>query len=217
MEQGLAHYDRRSHHLHADLFGQDPGVACHAQLAWILWVLGYPEQATRESEAAVVLARELAHPFSLAFARHFRAALHQFQRNHHAAQQGAEELLAFAHEQAFPYWQVMGFMLQGRELARCGKQESGIMQIGQGLTALHTLGTAIARTYWLALLAEATSANGAYEEAATALNEALAAASTHNERHWEAEIYRLQGELALRRAPRKPRRVVRSAPGRKKK
>ncbi len=217
LEQGLAHYDRLSHHLHADLFGQDPGVACHAQLAWILWVLGYPEQATQESEAAVALARELAHPFSLAFALHFRAALHQFQRNNQGAQQGAEELLAFAHEQAFPYWQVMGLMLQGRELALHGKQESGIVQIRQGLTALHTLGTAIARTYWLALLAEATRDSGAYEESAAALSEALAAAATHNERHWEAELYRIQGELALRRVPGEPRRVTRSVMGRKKK
>ncbi|MBI3249570.1 MAG: AAA family ATPase [Deltaproteobacteria bacterium] len=217
MEQGLAHYDRRSHHLHADLFGQDPGVACHAQLAWILWVLGYPEQAEREGQAAVALAQELAHPFSLAFACHFLTALHQFQRDSQATQQGAEELVAFARAQAFPYWQVMGLMLQGRELARHGKQEPGITQIRQGLAALHTVGTAIARTYWLALLVEATSDSGAYEESNAALAEALAAAATHNEHHWEAELYRLQGELTLRRAQGKTRRVTRSAVGRKKK
>ena len=39
--------------------------------------LGYPDQARQRINEALILAQELAHPFSLVFALNFAAALHQ--------------------------------------------------------------------------------------------------------------------------------------------
>ena len=36
--------------------------------AWVLWILGYPDQARKRIGEALNLAQDLSHPFSLAFA-----------------------------------------------------------------------------------------------------------------------------------------------------
>ena len=39
---------------------------CHSFSAWTLWFLGYPDQGLAQSQQAVTLAQQIAHPFSLA-------------------------------------------------------------------------------------------------------------------------------------------------------
>src|SRR5262249_11647725 len=64
LEQAIALYDPQQHHSHAFLYGQDPGITCLIYAAYVLWYLGYPDQALRRSWEAIKLAQELAHPFS---------------------------------------------------------------------------------------------------------------------------------------------------------
>ena len=47
-------------------FGYDPGIYARAMGGWVLWMLGYPEQALRRSQDALTRAREQSHPFTLA-------------------------------------------------------------------------------------------------------------------------------------------------------
>jgi predicted ATPase len=75
-EQGLGHYDGQQYPSRALWFGQDPGVTCHTVLALALWALGYPEQALHRGREGLILARQLGHPFSLAFALSHVAVLH---------------------------------------------------------------------------------------------------------------------------------------------
>ena len=81
LEQGIALYDSQQHHSLAFRYGQDSGVVCRGYVAWDLWLLGYPDQAVQRSNEALARAHEVAHPFSLAFASCFAAALHQFRRD----------------------------------------------------------------------------------------------------------------------------------------
>ena len=55
------------------------------------------------------------------------------------------------------------------------------------------------RPYHLALLAEAYGKTGQVEERLTALAEALTVADKTGERYYEAELYRLKGELTLQK------------------
>ena len=67
LEQAIAYYDPREHRTHAFLYGgHDPCVCCMGYAAQSLWMLGYPEQALQKGREALVLARELGHPASLA-------------------------------------------------------------------------------------------------------------------------------------------------------
>ena len=67
----------------------------------------------------------------------------------------------------------------------------------QGLTALRATGGEVGLPYYLALLAEACRKAGQAEEGLTLLAEALAKRTKRGSRWWEAELYRLQGELLL--------------------
>ncbi len=68
VEQGIALYDPQKHNPHVSGVAQDPGVDCRVYAAIALWFLGYPDQALKRIQEALTLARELAHPYSLAFA-----------------------------------------------------------------------------------------------------------------------------------------------------
>jgi hypothetical protein len=59
-----------------------------------LWSLGYPEQARQRSYAAMTLAEELQHPFSLAFALTWLATVAQFRREVQGTYQWAERVVA---------------------------------------------------------------------------------------------------------------------------
>src|SRR5262249_13154427 len=78
-----------------------------------------------------------------------------------------------------------------------GQREEGMAQMQQGLAAWHATGAAVFRPYGLALLAEAYAQVGRCQEGLTLLAEALALTNDREERRWEAELYRLKGELLL--------------------
>jgi predicted ATPase len=198
LEQSSALYDPRQHHSLAFIYGeQDPGVICQADIAWILWFLGYPDQALQKSYQALTLARELSHPHSLVFALCWAATLRQYRREGQVAQERAEAVMTLSTEQGFPFWLVSGTVLQGWALAQQGQGEEGIAQIRQGLAVYRATGGELGQPYRLALLAEAYGTVGQAEEGLGVLTEALATVDRTGERYYEAELYRLKGELTL--------------------
>ena len=119
-EQGTALYDAQRHHALASLYGYDLGMACLSYAAQALWMLGYPEQAQQHCQEALSLARNLLHPFSVAFGLGHRAVLHQFRREGRAVCESAQELIAFCMDRGFSQWIEMGTILQGWGLAALG-------------------------------------------------------------------------------------------------
>jgi TOMM system kinase/cyclase fusion protein len=211
LAQGIALYDPQQHSAHAFLYGQDPGVACRAYGAATLWWLGYPEQAMQWSDEALALARELAHPFSLGFALFLTAWVPQFRREGPLTQERAEAAIALAAEHGFAVFGAGGAIFRGWALAQRsfepvagqGQGEEGITQMQQGLAAWRTTGAEALRPYYLALLAEAFGREGKVEEGLRRLAEALAVANDTGEHRWDAELYRLKGELLLALSPEK--------------
>ena len=206
--QGIALYDPQQHRSHAVRYGQDPGVVCRAYAGMTLWCLGYPDQALRWSHEALTLARELEQPFSLVYALFFAAMLHQFRREGPLTQERAEAGRALAAEQGFALWVAWGTFFRGWALterspapgAGQGQGEEGIAQMQQGLAAWRATGAETLRPYFLALLAEASTKVGQREAGLTLLAEALAVINDTGECRWEAELYRLKGEVLLARA-----------------
>ena len=112
-------------------------------------------------------------------------------------------------EQGFPYWLGWATLLRGEALATQGRAEEGIPQIRQGIAAYRATGAEALRPYFLALLAEAYGKAGEVEEGLTVLAEALALVDKTGERNYEAELYRLKGELSLQSGVRSPKSDVR--------
>jgi predicted ATPase len=163
----------------------------------ILWLLGYSDQALTSSHEPFTLAQELSHPFSLAYALEFAALLHQLRQEGQVAQERAEAAITLSTEQEFPLWLAIGMILRGGTLAEQGQGTEGMAQMRQGLAVFQTTGIEAGKPYFLALLAKAYGREGQAEEGLSILDEALAGVQKTGERWWEAELYRLKGELAL--------------------
>jgi adenylate cyclase len=201
LERGIALFDREQHRSHAFLYGYDSGVHCLCFLAWVLWYLGYPDQAQKRMDEALTLARELSHPYSLGFALGFAAWLHQLRRESSAAREDAEEEIAVATEQGFPLWAAWGAVVRGWALAEEGHGAEGSEQIRPAIAAWRAMGTELQLPYFLALLAEAHAKAAQTDEGISVLDEALAAVQKAGERQHEAELHRLEGELLLKQEP----------------
>jgi len=197
LEQTIALYNPQQHRSPTSRSGQDPGVLCRAYSAWALGVLGYPDQALARIQEAVTLGRDLSHPHSLVFALYLVASLHQLRRDVPATHEWAEATLALAREQLFPYWLAVGRMTRGWALANRGQGAEGIEEIRQGLAAYQATGAELGRPWFLTLLAEAYGKAGRAEEGLPVVAEALVVAAKTGEGFFEAEQYRLQGELLL--------------------
>jgi predicted ATPase len=197
LEQSLAFYVLQPPR--ARSAAQDPGVVCLCQLAHILFRLGYPDQALKRNQEALALAQELSHAYSLATALSYMAGTYVLRGEWQMAQERAEAALTFAAAQGFPHFRALGTVHGGWALAKRGQREKGITQMRQGMTALAAT-EAVARRSWIVvLLADAYGAVGYIEEGLTVLAEALATVDNTGERYYEAELYRLQGELMLQK------------------
>jgi predicted ATPase/class 3 adenylate cyclase len=199
-EELIALYDPQQHASYASLFVHDPGVIGRCSEVFVLWYLGYPDQASKRIQEALTLARELSHLYSLGMALAWGAAsLHQYRREGQAAQERAEAGITISTEQGFPEVLAIGTILRGWALAEQGQAEEGIAQIRQGLEAERATGAEYQRTFHLSLLAEVCGTAGRVEDGLQALAEALAMVDHTGECVYEAELYRLKGELTLQK------------------
>ena len=196
-DHSLSLYDPQQHRSHAFQYGTDPGMAASSYNALTLWHLGYPDQALEENHKSRTLARDAAHPLSIAFALFVSAWVHYLRQEAVATQTQAEATIRFATEQEFPHWIALSGMMRGWALAVQGDGATGIALLCQSLAKMRALGGNIGDTMHLAMLTEAYCSNGQLEAGQGALTEALALVDENGERAYEAELYRLQGELLL--------------------
>jgi predicted ATPase len=196
-EQMISFYEPQQHHRSlVSLRGSDAGTSALAYDACCLWCLGYPEQALKQSQEALALARELGHPWSLADVPWYAGCmLNEMRRDAQALKDNAEELMRLAHEKV-PVWSGGGTCCRGEALAMLGQVQEGIAQMREGMAA-YPAGMRFYSSGPLYFLAEAQAKAGQPEEGLTTLAEAFAFVEETDERHWEAELYRLRAELLL--------------------
>src|SRR5262249_33689676 len=75
-----------------------PVVGCHVYAAWVLWALGYADQALQQGQAALTRVQRLGHPVSETDVRYMLSILHVFRGEGPAAQQQAAASLRLAAE-----------------------------------------------------------------------------------------------------------------------
>jgi predicted ATPase len=189
LEQGIALYNLQPYRSHGFLNAVHLGVFGLCRLAQILWHLGYPDQALQRSQEALTLARELAHPFSLATALIFAAEIHCRRREGHITYEHAEAALALAREQGFALRVAQATIVRGWALVEQGQGEAGIAQIRQGLAAQRATGSDNRLGGYLDLLAEAYGRVGQIEEGLRVIEGQRGVGS-----------YRFKGELLLMRS-----------------
>ncbi len=201
-EQGRALYDREQHRSLAFLYGgHDPGVCCHMHSALALWVLGYPAAALDRGRVGVALARDLAHPMSIANALPFLGVVQQLRGELEAVHGLADSMIALSAAQGLPQWLAFGQILEGWIQSARGHGEADLAQLHRAIDDYRLQGNYLWLPYFLALLATAFLKHGAIDKGLKTISDALEWADEHRSRIWDAEFYRLRGELLLARDP----------------
>jgi predicted ATPase len=188
LEQGLTLYDRQHHHAHALVYGQDPGVVCHANMSYVLWLLGYPDQAFEKCRQAYALAQEVSHPYSLGYALDWAAMLHQLCLDGQGVQTWSEAATVLAEKHGFAHLLGVVRVLSGWALVEQGNRQEGIAVMQAGLVAAQNRQAILMQPYAYALLAEAFGKMGQLEEGERRVAEGLDLVEKTGERWWEAEL-----------------------------
>ena len=197
LERALALYDPERGREAAFRRGFNCGSNSYLFLTRVLWHLGYPDQAVRCSQQAIAIAGEISHPFSLAGALSWGAALHQLRREAGRTLEVADADLALTTEQIIPFYAAQAMVLRGWALVEQGRREEGITQLREGLAAYRATVARLECSHWLALLAEAYRDTGQPEEGLRLIAEALRHVAQTGIVYYEAELHRLDGELQL--------------------
>jgi len=190
-------YDYEQHHqILVQVRGSDAGIGAMAYEACCLWCLGYPDQALKRSQETLKLGRKLAHPFSLADAICYGGCLlNSMCQDTEKLTQEADALMENADKGSLAGWRATGRRYRGEALMLQGKIREGIELIGKGMTEMNSEGIAMYLSGTFATLAEKQLEFGYLDDARASLDEAFAFVDKTGERYWEAELFRLKGEL----------------------
>ena len=201
-ETAVAQYDDRERtKFWAARTGHNAGVTHRSNLAVSLWHLGYPDQALEVNREMRQLAREIGHPFSLAYALHHTAWLYHYCRIGAEVRAAAEQEIEIATEQGFALWQATGTFFKGAGMLLQGDFEGALPLLLKGHHAFRAGGAELTLPFQLSILVDAYTRSGRFEDAHRALDEGLAITAKNDERCQEAELNRQKGDLILAESP----------------
>lgn len=179
----------------AFLFGLDAGLHGRLNEALMLWYLGYYDQAQARSAEAPAIAEQSEHPYHLASAMIFTAALYQRAAAAEETAKFANKAIQLSAEHYFALWHSVGFLYHGWAVAAQGDLSFGLAETQQGSDAI--LATGMKHIRYLAVLADVYRMAGQSEKALALVDDLLTTVEATAEREWEAELHRLKGVLLL--------------------
>ena len=186
-------------------YGIDPFVGARSHEALRRWLVGDPPGARAVQQEALARAEQSGEPFALAQALAFSARLSALDADWVEAETLATRAADLADSHGFPMAQGAALVVRGRALvARTGGLE-GLAEMREGLAHLHQAGFHLGRSQRLALLAEACLEVDRVDEGLATVDTGLQHCRDTGERFFEAELWRIKGELLLRRGPTRSR------------
>jgi adenylate cyclase len=170
-------------------------VIARCNIALVLELLGYSDQARTQIRDALAMTRQEASPLNEIISLTLLSFVTQIRHDAATTQAQAETVIALATDHSVPFWAAAGAILRGWALTKQGQAEEGIAQMHEGLRVWQAMGAALMRTYWLGLLADAYVQTGQRRAGMQLIEEALADVQKRGERVCAAPLYRLKGEL----------------------
>jgi predicted ATPase len=198
LDRTVAVYDPAEHRQLATRFGQDVRVSALCYRALGLWMLGFPEAALADTKRALKDAREIGQAATSMFMLSLTSFTHIFYGDYAAANALAEELISSADEKGALYWKAQGMSHQGCVLTLTGEAAAAVQMISFGTAAWRSTGATLWTPLWLSYLAKAYADLEKFDDAWRCVGEAKTAVATTKERWYEAELYRMAGEIALK-------------------
>ena len=190
--EGIGLYDPHLHHAPGILYGgHDPGVCARFVAGWMLWDLGYPDQALRSALEAERLARELAHWNTVASATTFAAYLQYLRGETEAAFEKVQAVEELSRLHGLGQWIGITSVLKGCFLLEGGGKSDGLAMAAGALPM---------QTGWryaaaVPVVANAYAVAGEPSKALELLAEGISISERDGMGYHLSELYRLRGEL----------------------
>jgi predicted ATPase len=179
------------------VFVDDPAVYSRAYAAWVQHYRGYPDQALAAVRDCMQVARMQSHPRALAMATIYAGQLHLLRREPDAALDCFRTSTSLAGEHGLPFYQVFAEILAGCAAIQHGDGARGVEAIKRGIGTWQSLGSTLGVPWFLGELAEGLRSIGRCDEALDVVSDALHRTQGSGEREFAAELYRIEGMLAL--------------------
>jgi class 3 adenylate cyclase/predicted ATPase len=178
-------------------FGADQGVAAHCFAALALVQLGRPDTALARTRAATELAELLADPYNLAYALFFETAVHWNRGDESAQESTAARVVAIAEEHEFELFVGLGRMFRAAARAFRSQDQPELQDLYEGSAIAAATGFRGGMPAFICLVAEAQRAAALTSEALATIATALDVSMQTGQRYWDAELYRIRGELQI--------------------
>jgi tetratricopeptide (TPR) repeat protein len=178
--------------------GAEFGLLGYGMLGWVLWKLGYPDQAIEWCKKGVKLGHRSHHPLSRVWVLAYETFVHHFRRDLASTRSVNARLEAAAHDAGCTEL-LRGAIgaTEGWCLVHEGRVRKGIDTLRDSWDDLRAKGLGATHSWCANLLADALRVGGRSEEGLEFLDRATAESLVVDETIYAAQTARIRGELLL--------------------
>jgi class 3 adenylate cyclase/DNA-binding winged helix-turn-helix (wHTH) protein/predicted ATPase len=184
-------------------YSQDHGVWALGALAITLWPLGFPQQAIEAAQQALERARDIGHAMTTGFAYIFGLMLNGLFQLDRQDRVLPNEASAYCDKQKLMAYLPVAQFYQGAAQASDGDRPNGINLMRESLAATEKIHFRFFLPTFLGHLASAYAVIGQTDLAMESLRHASQTVTQTHEQYFEAELYRLRGELLINQGEEK--------------
>ncbi|MDE5452336.1 AAA family ATPase [Bradyrhizobium sp. CSA112] len=179
------------------LYMVEPQVASLLLLSWDLWFLGHPDQALLRVSEALALARDLGHPYTLAFAHYMTSVVHLLRGDPASAFESAEKSFEMSQEQRFSLYVILSRISRGRAIGELGRLGEARAEMALGIDEARRNGLGFMLQMMDSWLADMHARAGENDRALSIVDGVLANIGDVTGRSWEAELHRQRAQILL--------------------
>lgn len=194
-KKSLSVYDLHQHVTHHFLGTADHGLISYVWGAHTLWLLGYPDQALSQCREGVRLAQALNHPFNEALTLAYLSMLYQFRQEREQVHLTAEACLAITQVYNIGFYHRWANTLLAWARALKNPTQNGLTELQTALTEYQADGAGLRLPFYLSLQTLFYEKTDNAKAGLETIDKAFASAAQYNEDWWNAELYRLRGNL----------------------
>jgi tetratricopeptide (TPR) repeat protein len=199
--RAMGFYDRAADENLVLYYGIDLFVLSCIVLAFAEAPMGRSDRALKLCRDAQARAEEISHLLSKAFSLMSIACVHQMQREPEHAELAARELSTMGYEHGFSEMLGWAEWVLGWAMVEQHRGEQGIQKMLEAISFHESIGGMLATSWRRGVLAEGYAKNSRLEDAQNELRRAIDAADQTGGHFFDAELYRIGGEIALRSDP----------------
>jgi predicted ATPase/DNA-binding winged helix-turn-helix (wHTH) protein len=198
LERMLEHCAAPGAQFHNIWFQYDQRTIARSNLSWVIWLLGYPDQAVGLARANVEDAHRLGHALSLCHALEAECLVALVIGDLTMAEHSVATMIDHAERHSIRRWQAWCLCLRGAVAVKGGDTAAGMRLLREGLIELRKNRFALRFTCYLGELAEALGKSGEIAEALDAIDEALGQCEQSEELWCIPELLRIKGDILCR-------------------